>query len=81
MKIGNNVIIGAGTVVTKDIPDNSVVVGNPCKIVGSYDSYMNRMKCLLDKSNVSNKNPKDFNAIDKNILKSVLEDGGWNFIM
>ena len=37
--------------------------------------------CLLDKSNVSNKNPKDFNAIDKNILKSVLEDGGWNFIM
>ena len=38
MKIGNNVIIGAGTVVTKDIPDNSVVVGNPCKIVGSYDS-------------------------------------------
>ncbi|MDE7380991.1 MAG: serine acetyltransferase [Muribaculaceae bacterium] len=32
IKIGNNVIIGAGAVVTKDIPDNSVVIGNPCKI-------------------------------------------------
>lgn len=33
VKIGNNVIIGAGSVVTKDIPDNSVVVGNPARII------------------------------------------------
>ena len=31
--IGNNVIIGAGSVVTKSIPDNAVVVGNPAKII------------------------------------------------
>ena len=31
--IGNNVTIGAGSVVTKDIPDNSVAYGNPCKKV------------------------------------------------
>jgi UDP-3-O-[3-hydroxymyristoyl] glucosamine N-acyltransferase len=30
--IGNNVIIGAGSVVTKDIPDNCVAYGNPAKI-------------------------------------------------
>ena len=29
--IGNNVTIGAGSVVVKDIPDNCVAVGNPCK--------------------------------------------------
>lgn len=31
--IGNNVIIGAGSVVTTDIPDNCVVVGNPARII------------------------------------------------
>ena len=29
VSIGNNVIIGAGTVVTKNVPDNSIVYGNP----------------------------------------------------
>ncbi len=33
--IGNNVIVGAGSVVVKDIPDNSVVVGNPARVVRS----------------------------------------------
>lgn len=41
-KIGNNVVIGAGTVVAKEIPDNVVVVGNPCRIICSYDEYMER---------------------------------------
>ena len=31
--IGNNVIIGAGSVVTHDIPDNAVAVGNPAKVI------------------------------------------------
>ena len=31
--IGNNVKIGAGTIITKDVPDNVVVVGNPATIV------------------------------------------------
>ncbi len=33
IKIGNNVAIGANCVVTKDIPDNSVVVGIPGKVI------------------------------------------------
>lgn len=35
VSIGNNVVIGAGSVVTKDIPSNCVAVGNPCKPVKS----------------------------------------------
>ena len=31
--IGNNVTIGAGSVVVHDIPDNSIAVGNPCRVV------------------------------------------------
>ncbi len=31
--IGNNVVVGAGSVVTKDIPDWSVAAGNPCKVI------------------------------------------------
>jgi acetyltransferase-like isoleucine patch superfamily enzyme len=31
--IGNNVTIGAGSVVAKCIPDNVVAVGNPCRII------------------------------------------------
>lgn len=31
--IGDNVVIGAGSVVVKDIPANTVCVGNPCKII------------------------------------------------
>ena len=31
--IGNNVVIGAGSVVTRDIPDWSIAAGNPCKVI------------------------------------------------
>ena len=31
--IGDHVVIGAGSVVTKDIPDWSVATGNPCKVI------------------------------------------------
>lgn len=35
--IGTHVIIGAGSVVTKDIPSYSVAVGNPARVVRRYD--------------------------------------------
>lgn len=33
VKIGDNTVIGAGSVVTKDIPANVVAVGNPCRVI------------------------------------------------
>lgn len=38
IRIGNNVTIGAGAVVTHDIPDNAVVAGNPARIIGANDN-------------------------------------------
>lgn len=31
--IGDNAVIGAGSVVTKDVPDNMIAAGNPCKVI------------------------------------------------
>lgn len=37
--IGDNVVVGAGSVVTKDLPDNVVAVGNPCKILREVNEH------------------------------------------
>ena len=37
VNIGDNVVIGAGSVVTKDLPSNVVAVGNPCRVLRSVD--------------------------------------------
>lgn len=34
LTIGENAMVGAGAVVTKDVPDHAIVVGNPARIVG-----------------------------------------------
>jgi maltose O-acetyltransferase len=39
--IGNCSIIGSGSVVTKDIPANSVAVGNPCRVIKSLEAEVN----------------------------------------
>jgi len=41
--IGENALVGAGSVVTRDVPDNAVVVGNPAKVV----KYVDELKCSL----------------------------------
>ncbi|MDO5820063.1 MAG: sugar O-acetyltransferase [Methanobrevibacter sp.] len=38
VRIGNNVVVGAGAVVTKDIPDNSLALGVPAKVVREIEN-------------------------------------------
>lgn len=42
VKIGNRVVVGAGSVVTDDVPDNCVVVGNPAKVICTIDEYLQK---------------------------------------
>ena len=37
-------IIGAGAVVSKDIPDNSVAVGVPARVIKTADEYLEKLK-------------------------------------
>ena len=41
--IGDNVIIGAGSLVNKSIPSGTVAAGVPCKVIGSFEEYQQRM--------------------------------------
>ena len=36
--IGENAVVGAGSVVTKDVPDNAVVAGNPARLIRFLDA-------------------------------------------
>lgn len=46
--IRNNVIIGASSIVTKDIPDNSVAVGQPAKVVSSIKDFLKKNSILME---------------------------------
>jgi serine acetyltransferase len=47
-KIGDGAVIGAGTIVTRDVPEYSVVVGNPAKVIGSR--FSNDLQLLVKKT-------------------------------
>ncbi|WP_440896611.1 sugar O-acetyltransferase [Amphibacillus sp. Q70] len=51
--IGKNSVIGAGSVVTKDIPENAIAAGNPCRVIRNInkqdmDYYGENKKILAD---------------------------------
>ena len=53
VNIGDNVVIGAGSVVTKDLPDNVIAAGNPCRIIRNItdddrDYYYKNLKFDVD---------------------------------
>lgn len=42
--IGPNAIVAAGSVVSRDVPSNSIVAGAPAKVVANLDEYVEKMK-------------------------------------
>lgn len=45
--IGSNVVIGCGAIVTRDVPDNSVAVGVPARVIETVDEYYEKNKTLI----------------------------------
>ncbi len=53
VRIGPNVIVGAGSVVTKDIPPNSVVVGNPARVIGTFEDFLKKRSLITEEKDLS----------------------------
>lgn len=47
VKIGSRCIIGAGSVITKDVPDNSVAAGVPARVISSVDKYIEKLQGVI----------------------------------
>ena len=67
VEIGNNVLIAAGSVVTKSIPSGYVVAGNPARYVCTVEEYKQRNLKYNTKS-------KGMNAADKKKLLESIDD-------
>ncbi len=66
--IGNNVLVAAGSVVTKSVPSNTVVAGNPARVICNIDEFYEKnkkydlhTKCLSvqEKNKLLKKLPED----------------------
>lgn len=68
--IGSNVIVAAGSIVTKSIPDNVVVAGSPAKVISSIEDFEAKM---LSK----NVNTKGMNYDDKKNYLLSLSDSSF----
>lgn len=69
--IGERTIIGAGAVIAGKIPPNSVVVGNPCKVICSFDEYIEKHRSKMQESNTIN---KGFNELSEEEKKEILDN-------
>ena len=71
VRINKNCIISAGSVVTQDVPENSVVAGNPAKVIGRFDMFV--------ASRLMNKNRSyDFK---NQLLPPEIAEAEWDFFM
>lgn len=66
VKIGPNVVIGAGSVVTKDVPPGQIVAGNPAKQIGNFDRLIRKRKKRVKRSTDPEKYWARFDRIHEN---------------
>jgi maltose O-acetyltransferase len=52
--IGPNAIVGAGSVVTKDIPPGTIAAGNPAKVISTLEAYLGRIEEIRKNKRVFN---------------------------
>lgn len=74
VKIGDDVIVGAGYVVTKDIPNNSIVAGNPARVIGKTSDFIEKHKKMMNESPIYSTYWQDKSREEINNMRIELED-------
>ncbi|WP_426702079.1 acyltransferase [Rhodanobacter sp. Col0626] len=63
VRIGNRCVIGAGSVVTRSIPDGSVAVGIPARVIGSFDQFEAKaLQSYVSERDVPHRDSTDYQA-------------------
>ncbi len=79
VRIGENSIVGAGAVVTKDVPANVVVAGNPAKIICTFEEFKEKNEQLMKEVPVFEVYHADKTEADRQAMIDALKDGGYVF--
>ena len=72
VKIGPNAVVGAGSVVTKDVPPGQIVGGNPARQIGDFDALIR--KCKKKRKNTADPD-KLWEQFEKMHQNAELESG------
>ncbi len=75
VKIGSNVVVGAGSIVMSNIPDNSVVMGNPARIISTLDDFVERNRDAMKTAPVYDIYWDKKTAADIEKMREDLADG------
>lgn len=81
--IGKGSIIGAGSVVTKDIPQGVVVAGNPAMVICTVEDYYNKIKSKMHQENCFDESytlRKNVSEDKKQNMMDVIEKYGCAFV-
>lgn len=68
VKIGDNVVVAAGSVVTKSIPNNTIVGGNPARYICEFEDYKKRVL-----ENYTSNSDMDFNLSYKDRVNKIVD--------
>ncbi|MBO7572047.1 MAG: acyltransferase [Bacteroidales bacterium] len=83
VNVGKGAIIGAGSVVTKDVPANMIVAGNPARIICSAQDYYEKVRSMMNSQNTFDESytiRKNVSEEKKQEMIDAIQEYGCGFV-